>query len=586
MNKLQIYTEILNSVMESILIVDNDNKILFSNPTLHQLFEVDSDEDLTGRDFLDFVVKEHWDIVSKQTDTRKSGESSRYELKILTAKNNIKWASLSVCPRMNKQGKTIGSFATVVDITKMKMLQFELTEILNSVMESILIVDNDNKIEFSNPTLHQLFEVDSAEDLTGRNFLDFVVEEHWDIVTKQTDTRKSGESSRYELKIVTAKNNIKWASLSVSPRLDEQGKTIGAVATVVDITKMKMLQFELTEILNSVMESILIVDNDNKIEFSNPTLHQLFEVDSAEDLTGRNFLDFVVEEHWDIVTKQTDTRKSGESSRYELKIVTAKNNIKWASLSVCPRLDEQGNTIGAVATVVDITKMKLMQLDLAESEERFRDIALCTADWLWETDQNGTYTFCSEMVIDCLGYSADEIIGKTPFDFMPPDDKKYMKKRYLNIFNSMEKIVNLESRIVHKHGYMKIFLTNGIPIKDLNGNLIGYRGVDKDITIQKLAEAEISRAQVQTEKKNTELKAALSIAKKLTQQARHANQTNSVFLAKMNHEITSAINDLIKMTDILLGTGLTPKQTDFASQIKLNAKELKSILKDAEIKNR
>ena len=59
MNKLKIYSEILNSVMESILIVDNDNKIVFSNPTLQQLFEVDSDEDLTGRNFLDFVVKEH-----------------------------------------------------------------------------------------------------------------------------------------------------------------------------------------------------------------------------------------------------------------------------------------------------------------------------------------------------------------------------------------------------------------------------------------------------------------------------------------------------------------------------------------------
>ncbi len=454
------------------------------------------------------------------------------------------------------------------------------TEILNSVMESILIVDNDNKIVFSNPTLQQLFEVDKDEDLTGRNFLDFVVKEHWDIVTKQTNTRKVGESSRYELKIITALHNIKWTSLSVCPRLDEQGNTIGAFATVVDITQMKMMQFELAEILNSVMESILIVDNDNKIVFSNPTLQQLFEVDRDEDLIGRNFLDFVVKEYWDVVSDQTKSRISGESSRYELKIITARNNIKWASLSVCPKLDEHGNTIGAFATVVDITKMKMMQFELAESEERFRDIALCTADWLWETDKDGRYTYCSEMVIDCLGYSAEEIIGKTLFDLMTSEDKKYMKKRYSGIFSNVENIVNLESRIVHKHGYIKIFLTNGIPVLDANGKLLGYRGVDKDITAQKLAEAEIFKAQVLTEKKNTELKAALSVAKDLTKQAKQANRIKSVFLTSMSKKIRTPLHGVIVMADLLLGTELTPEQTEYARTIKQSADALMSIIND------
>jgi PAS domain S-box-containing protein len=330
------------------------------------------------------------------------------------------------------------------------------------------------------------------------------------------------------------------------------------------------------------MESILIVDNNNKIEFSNPTLHQLFEVDIDEDLTGRNFLEFVVKEHWDMVSEQTDTRKSGESSRYELKIITAKNNIKWASLSVCPRLDEEGNTIGAFATVVDITKMKTLQFELSESKERFRDIALCTADWLWETDKNARYTFCSEMVIDSLGYPASEILGKTPYDLAPLEDQKYLRNRYLEIFNNKENIVNLESRNIHKNGYMKIFLKNGIPILDKNGDLLGYRGVDKDITIQKLAEAEISRAQILTERKNDELKTALSNAKQLTQQARQANHATITLSARINLERTTAMNGLMEMTDILMGTELTPQQADYATRIKQNANKLLAIIKDAD----
>ncbi|MBD3277387.1 MAG: PAS domain S-box protein, partial [Candidatus Aegiribacteria sp.] len=189
----------------------------------------------------------------------------------------------------------------------------------------------------------------------------------------------------------------------------------------------------INEILNSVMESIIIVDNDNNIVFTNPALYDLFEVDKDVDLTEMNFLDFVAREHWDIVNSQTNTRKDGESSRYELKLRTAKGNEKWVSLSVCPRLDDDSNTVGAFATVVDITKRKKMEFEIARSEKRFRDIALCSADWLWETDRNGRYTYCSEKVVECLGYDSDEIIGKTAFDLMPEEDRREMKNVYINL---------------------------------------------------------------------------------------------------------------------------------------------------------
>ncbi|MCD4776661.1 MAG: response regulator [Candidatus Aegiribacteria sp.] len=248
------------------------------------------------------------------------------------------------------------------------------------------------------------------------------------------------------------------------------------------------------EILNSVMESILIVDNDNGIVFSNPTLGQLFEVDKNEDLTGRSFLDFVSKNYCNTVDEQTGMRKDGESSRYELQIVTAKNNLKWVSLSVCPRLNDKGKTIGAIATITDITKRKQIELELAESENRFRDIAMCSADWLWETDRNGVYTYCSDNVIDSLGYSASEVLGKSPFDFMLPEEVRSMKEVYLDLLRNKEKIVNLENRNIHKNGDMKVFLTNGTPMLGINGQLLGYRGVDRDITEKKLSEEKLKDA--------------------------------------------------------------------------------------------
>ncbi|MCK4504231.1 MAG: response regulator [Candidatus Aegiribacteria sp.] len=250
------------------------------------------------------------------------------------------------------------------------------------------------------------------------------------------------------------------------------------------------------EILNSVMESILIVGNDNRIMFCNPVLYELFEVEMSENLIGRSFLDFVSRDQWDIVFSQTEKRKEGESSRYELSIVTEKRNSKTVFLSVVPRKDEQGRTTGAIATIADITERKRMELELAESENRFRDIALCGADWVWEIDASGRYTYCSDNVIDVLGYSSSEIIDRTPFDFMPPEEAKRIRKEFLSIVEEKRDIVNLVYRNLDKDGNIHILLTNGIQILDRNGTLLGYRGIDSDITERRNAEKELNKAMI------------------------------------------------------------------------------------------
>ena len=248
------------------------------------------------------------------------------------------------------------------------------------------------------------------------------------------------------------------------------------------------------EILNSVMESILIVGNDNRIVFCNPVLYELFEVEISENLIGRSFLDFVSRDQWDIVFDQTNKRKEGESSRYELSIVTEKNNRKTALLSVVPRKDEKGRTTAAIATIADITERKRMELELAESEMRFRDMALCSADWVWEIDSSDRYTFCSDNVIHLIGYTATEVLGKTPFDFMTVEDSENISKEFHSIAMKKTNVVNMENRILDKDGNIHILLTNGVPVLDKNGNLLGYRGVDRDITEQRKAEEELNKA--------------------------------------------------------------------------------------------
>ncbi len=134
---------------------------------------------------------------------------------------------------------------------------------------------------------------------------------------------------------------------------------------------------------------------------------------------------------------------------------------------------------------------------LRESEERFRQVAM--TNWVWEVDLEGRYTYCSENVIDTLGYSREEIIGKTPFDFMSQEEASRVGEILTELIASRKHIIDLENWNVTKNGSEICLLTNGVPFYGKTGNLIGYRGGDKDITDRKRAELELVKHQDQLE---------------------------------------------------------------------------------------
>ncbi|MEI8114653.1 MAG: PAS domain S-box protein, partial [Bacteroidia bacterium] len=136
----------------------------------------------------------------------------------------------------------------------------------------------------------------------------------------------------------------------------------------------------------------------------------------------------------------------------------------------------------------NIAERKLAEQALMESEQKLKDIIYCIGDWVWETDENGIYTSIENNGINKYGYLNEEIIGKTPFDFMMPEEADKIGVLFLEIAASKQNIKDLENWNIQKDGQSICLLTNGIPILDEDGNLKGYRGVDKDITERKKLE--------------------------------------------------------------------------------------------------
>lgn len=145
---------------------------------------------------------------------------------------------------------------------------------------------------------------------------------------------------------------------------------------------------------------------------------------------------------------------------------------------------------GVVGLLLGSWRVKLKQkvAQLEKSEKRFRDLIETTSDWVWEVDNNGVYTYSSPQVRDLLGFTPGEIIGKTPFDLMPPEEAERVAPRFKALIEARQEINSLENVNIHKKGRRVVLETRGVPVIDENGKLQGYRGIDREITERKKVE--------------------------------------------------------------------------------------------------
>lgn len=133
---------------------------------------------------------------------------------------------------------------------------------------------------------------------------------------------------------------------------------------------------------------------------------------------------------------------------------------------------------------------------LRESEERFRQIAESTEEWIWEVNPNGLYTYASPVVVKILGYKPGEIVGKKHFyDLFPSDMREQMKKEAFETFNAKKAFTKYVNSNMHKNGSIILLETSGVPILDSRGDLLGYRGVDIDITERKRIEEALKKSE-------------------------------------------------------------------------------------------
>jgi len=191
----------------------------------------------------------------------------------------------------------------------------------------------------------------------------------------------------------------------------------------------------------------------------------------------------------------------------------------------------------------------LNRKELHESRERFRNLVEATSDWVWEVNNRGVYTYVSPKVLDMLGYKAEEVIGKTPFDLMPPGEAVRVGAIFSASVSKRKPFCCVENTNVHKDGHLVVLETSGVPFFDGKGACLGYRGIDRDITERKRMEEKLRESAEKMRLHAKELEESYHALKVLLKQRENDKKDlEDNILSNVKHLILPYIEELKKST--------------------------------------
>lgn len=132
--------------------------------------------------------------------------------------------------------------------------------------------------------------------------------------------------------------------------------------------------------------------------------------------------------------------------------------------------------------------------ELRKSDEKFRGIVETMTDLIWETDEDGRFTYVSPRASDLLGYSPEELLGRRPWEFTAPGEAERLREAFAPAAGGREPFSLFENENIRKDGTPVVLETSAVPVFGKAGAFAGYRGIHRNVTPRKEAEDALKRS--------------------------------------------------------------------------------------------
>ncbi len=194
------------------------------------------------------------------------------------------------------------------------------------------------------------------------------------------------------------------------------------------------------------------------------------------------------------ITKAASAHIEGRAPYYSVEYRIRHKDGSWRYLQTTGLLqrDSEGRPLRWTGIDWDITERKKTEEALREGRARYQNLIETTSDFIWEVDPQGRYTYCSPQMETLWGLKPEEMIGRTPFDQMPPGPREQGIAFYLGMAKSKRPFSGIQVPSLDGRGRLITIEISGVPFFDDRGELSGYRGITRDVTERERTQRELA----------------------------------------------------------------------------------------------
>ncbi|MTI39598.1 PAS domain-containing protein [Fulvivirga lutimaris] len=423
-----------------------------------------------------------------------------FELRMYNSDGDTVFTLIRALITRNQLGVATRVTGTVMDITKLRKAEKELTiikddyaNLLNSV-DGIIWKADPNTFEFS-------FISEKVEKITGYNSKEWLSKKDfwqnhihpddraWAPNFCMTETKKNKDHI-FEYKFIRKDGSTIWVRDLVTV-VSENGIPTELIGLMIDITEVKQTQLALQEsqqklkIISENATDGLIIFEENHITYASKGYLNIlgYTEEEALALTTEIIYDSIhPEDRDDLFNKVADAiEKNTNTLTYQFRQKHKKGHFIWREDTV-NYVYEDGKLSKQIIVARDITERKAFEIALSESEEKHRFIVESSNEIICTHQPSGEYKYVSPAVFKIVGYKPEELIGKDPYSFIHPDDQERVLHELHQPVLKGNTANNVQYRVVKKDGAYIWLDTYMSSIKDDEGTIVSMISGSRDVT--------------------------------------------------------------------------------------------------------
>jgi PAS domain S-box-containing protein len=248
-------------------------------------------------------------------------------------------------------------------------------------------------------------------------------------------------------------------------------------------------RYLLHALMDNLPDAIYFKDAASRFLRINKALATYFSLSDPAQAVGKTDFDFFTKDH----TQQTYADEQ-EIIRTGLPLVGKEEKrtwldgrVRWLSTTKMPLRDTQGAIIGTFGVSRDITKVKLAEEALRDSEQRWRNLTEALPQLVWSALPDGACDYFSTQWTEHTGVPESDLLGWRWMETLHPDDREPTRRLWTDSVAGRGPY-DVEYRVRRRDGVYRWFKTRGVPIRDGEGRIVNWFGTCTDITDLRQAE--------------------------------------------------------------------------------------------------